>query len=172
MGASQGSQRMSGSRQGSRQAGSTILSLGSTPLRIMYQGLQMRAAIVGHAKNSTQARLVFLPAFSPTAKCIRGSGWHQTTIHPPWLSCPKLCLTLTFLFLSLPVNGSTSTRSLPASLLSPYHPRSSMTPVRTSFLCLSHLFHLHIPLTLLVQAGLLLLPPPTLRVLHKPPAPC
>lgn len=34
-GAAQGSQRLSGSRQGTRQGGSTILSLGSTPLMVM-----------------------------------------------------------------------------------------------------------------------------------------
>lgn len=50
----QGSWKVSGRRQGTRQAGSTILSLGSTPLRIMWRGLQMRAAILGHGKNSFQ----------------------------------------------------------------------------------------------------------------------
>lgn len=40
---------------------------------------------------------VLLPASSPTARFTGGRGWHSASIHPPWLSCPRLCLTSTFL---------------------------------------------------------------------------
>lgn len=103
----------------------------------------MTAAILGRGKNS--ARVPCAPASVQPHSKVHGRQGLAFSKHSSTLAQLPKALPYLDLPPSLPANGSTSTTSLPASLLSSCPPLSSMTPVSAGFLCLSRVYHLLSP---------------------------
>lgn len=96
-----------GQQQGTHQAGSTILSLCRTPLRVMFPSHQMRAAIFICVKTSSQIPCV--PASIQPHSKVHGRPWSVLNKHSFTLAeCPMVLP-----YLDLPASLSPSQKMVP-----------------------------------------------------------